>query len=353
MRGKAQNILPACMLFAVAHVAPVSATNEFILFPEVRLSHQAPKSSTNDMSGKVIAGVDLFYAHDSGKLRLLGEAVLYKHEQEVERLQAGWRLQPETTLWLGRYHNLLGNWNTHFHHGAYFQTSISRPGIAEFEGEGGALQTHVTGALLEGVAATGAGGLSYAVAVGAGSEISVGRGLEPVDVLRPGAGRHRLSVAARAAYRADADGMDEAGVFASHARIPSDGVALLDIEQVVGGGYLNWEWERLRLLSAVYWVRNTLGFPSGRNSDAFGNGYAQLEYEGWPDWTFYGRPEGTRGGGHDAYLALFPNFVRARNLGGVRYDFMRRQSLKLEISSVHLSGRTYRPIVLQWSARFP
>ncbi|MEQ6342263.1 MAG: hypothetical protein M3A44_11575 [Gammaproteobacteria bacterium] len=341
------------MLFAVVHAAPTSAANEFILFPEVRLSSQSPHSSTNDTSSKVIAGVDLFYAHDSGKLRLLGEAVLYKHEQEVERLQAGWRLQPETTLWLGRYHNLLGNWNSHFHHGAYFQTSISRPGIAEFEGEGGALQTHITGALLEGVVATGAGGLSYAVAVGAGSGFSVGRGLEPLDVLRPGVGQHRLSVAARAAYRADADGMDEAGVFASHARIPSDGIAPLDIEQVVGGGYLNWEWERLRLLSAAYWVRNTLGFPSGRNSDAFRNGYAQLEHEGWVDWTFYGRLEGTQGGGHDAYLTLFPDFVRARNLGGVRFDFMRRQSLKLEISNVHLQGRTYRPIVLQWSARFP
>ncbi len=327
------------------------AGDEFLLFPEVNLVHRSQLSPGLDLKRtEADPALDIFYTRDVGQFRALGEVFLSKDEQEIERLQMGWRLLPETTLWVGRFHNPLGDWNTRYHHGAYFQTSISRPGIFEFEDDGGVLPMHITGVLLEGLYTRKDSGWHYSLAAGAGPDLR--DGLQPVDVLDPGEGRHKFHTALKLSYRPDAYGDKEVGLFAGYGRIPVDALSIGEIRQTVSGVYANWGWEKLRVITGFLFLNNKLNGPDPAHS-ASRHSYLQAEVGWHKDWIFYGRVEDSHGGAGDAYLGLFPDFVEKRTLAGVRYDFTRRHSFKLEVSSVHLQTDEYRQLVLQWSAVWP
>src|SRR5258707_10325413 len=66
----------------------------------------------------------------------------------------------------GRYHTPVGYWNTAFHHGAWLQTTITRPDIVRFGGT--FIPIHFVGFLAEGNIPSGGAGLSYNVGVGNG-----------------------------------------------------------------------------------------------------------------------------------------------------------------------------------------
>ena len=55
-------------------------------------------------------------------------------EFEVERLIVRYDFSDYAKLSVGRYHTQLGYWNTAFHHGAWLQTTVSRPQAVKFGG---------------------------------------------------------------------------------------------------------------------------------------------------------------------------------------------------------------------------
>lgn len=325
------------------------AGSEFLLFPEVSLvrhSHFSPGLGLKRTEAH--PALDIFYAHDAGQFRALAEVFISKDENEIERLQMGWRLLPETTLWVGRFHNPLGDWNSRYHHGAYVQTAISRPGIFEFEDDGGVLPMHITGVLLEGLYTGKNHGWHYSLAAGAGPDWR--DGLQPVNLLAPGRGSHKFQTALKVAYRPDAYGVNEVGFFAGYGRIPGEAVLTGEIRQTVSGVYSNWGWEPVRVVAGLLFLNNRMNAPHQTHAAAR-HGYLQAEVNWRQDWTFYARVEDSHGG--DAYLGLFPDFVKQRTLAGVRYDFTPRQTLKLEVSNTHLQTAEFRQVVLQWSAVWP
>lgn len=68
----------------------------------------------------------------------------------------------------GRFHTSLGYWNDTYHHGAYLQTSATRPVMERFEDAGGLLPTHTTGVEFRGNGPLGGGTMGYIVSVGNG-----------------------------------------------------------------------------------------------------------------------------------------------------------------------------------------
>lgn len=338
-------------MLAAAFASAANALSEFILFPEARLNYEVMGASHPPERNSI--GTSLFYTYENDKLRILGEGVVYSDDQDIERLQAGWQVQPNTTLWLGLYHNPLIRWNDLFHHGAFFQTSITRPAITLFEGdEGGALQTQLLGGLIEGDVPIGSGALGYSLALGTGTAVNAHRALDTLDF--GGDSKHRPNAALRASYYPDANNENnKMGVTFSRSRTFSDRFPAEDIRQAVNGAYLHWEWHELRLLSAVYWLSNVMNIGGESTTETFGNGYLQLEYEAHSTWTFFGRTEGTRGGESDAYLSMFPEFARRRNAIGIRYDFMHLQALKLEVAHTQYQDTLQHAIRLQWTAGFP
>ncbi len=347
------------LLFAFLFSFPVLTAfgaeliRDFLVFPEVNVIHRSAAAEQAQVKRNDLApAINLFYARDLARLRLLGEVYLSEDEAEIERLQLGWRFTPEHTLWAGRFHSPLGHWNLQYHHGAYVQTSITRPGIHEFEDLGGLLPTHVTGLLLEGPLTGTANQWFFTTAIGAGPTLDSGK-LEPFDILSWGSNRSGVSAVARLVFSPRGDDGPGIGAFAGYTRIPEHDEPTLKTMQTIAGLFADWKHGSTHLISEFVWASNRVDSTAGQNRGSFTNAYLQIE-QGWrPDWTVYARLEGTSGEALDPYLANFPAFVTERALVGLRYDFGRGQALKLELGDTHLQNQEYRQYVLQWSASFP
>jgi hypothetical protein len=66
----------------------------------------------------------------------------------------------------GRYHTPVNWWNTAFHHGAWLQTTISRPEMVQFGGK--FIPVHFVGALVEGAVPAGGLNVGYQAGIGNG-----------------------------------------------------------------------------------------------------------------------------------------------------------------------------------------
>jgi hypothetical protein len=85
---------------------------------------------------------------------------------EVERIIIRYDLNDRFKLSFGRYHTPINYWNTAFHHGAWLQTTISRPEMTQFGGS--FLPVHFIGALAEGSVPAAGWNLNYNLGVGNG-----------------------------------------------------------------------------------------------------------------------------------------------------------------------------------------
>ena len=85
---------------------------------------------------------------------------------EVERSIIRYDYNDFFKLSFGRYHTPIGYWNTAYHHGAWLQTTISRPDMIRIGGT--FIPVHFVGFLAEGNIPSGGAGLSYNVGVGNG-----------------------------------------------------------------------------------------------------------------------------------------------------------------------------------------
>jgi hypothetical protein len=87
---------------------------------------------------------------------------------EVERAIIRYDANDFLKVSFGRYHTPVNYWNTAFHHGAWLQTTISRPEMIQFGGR--FLPVHFIGALAEGSIPSGPLGLNYNLGVGNGRQ---------------------------------------------------------------------------------------------------------------------------------------------------------------------------------------
>ncbi|TCV85686.1 MULTISPECIES: hypothetical protein [Methylomonas] len=350
-------VVPAIAVAAghMGHMSSNTASGlpgDFLLFPAVTGIERFDQEPRKKLStGDVIPEINVFYTTDYQRFRFLGEWLVSTKTHNLERFQLGMHVGDEATLWLGRFHNPIGYWNMQFHHGAFLQTTITRPGIMAFETAGGVIPNHLTGFLWEGVHDLGEGGLYYTVGAGAGPQIN--KGLEAFNLIEPG-GSRRPGVSFRLGYQPISYGVDEFGVSGAYNQIHSDELAVKNVNQFVASAYANKQIQSVRLLSEIVYVNNTLESPlGGKTYDDFLSAYGQVEWELNPTWTLVGRVEGSFGASHDPYLAMFPKFVEDRFLGGVRYKLNHTNALKLEASRDHLRDDHFGQVMFQWSAVFP
>jgi hypothetical protein len=141
-------------------------------------------------------------------------------------------------------------------------------------------------------------------------------------------------------------------MFVSYTKIPSDAIDIRDIQQINFGIYGNWESKRWRLIASSFYVYNDISRSTRSEDDTFLAAYLQAEYSLNGNWNFYSRIEGTAGDHNNAYLALFPEYIEDKILGGIRYDFASNNALKFEISGNHTNDDDFAHVMLQWSAMF-
>jgi len=344
--------LPAVAVLSAIHAPPGHAEShaEFLLFPYLQAGYLSGLADDSDLDNNDNDfGLGLFAAIESGRFHFLVEALLAKEEQEIERLQLGWRIG-DSKAWLGRFHNPIGYWNTQYHHGAYLQTSITRPSIAEFEDDGGVLPMHLAGLLIEGIKEQNNSGLGYALAIAAGPELT--DELEPLDVLSPGSGSHGLALTFNIYRQPIAYGPNQYGLFANYNEIPATDRGFDEIRQTMAGGYWNWESDPWRLIGSAFYVRNRLYQPNAKQTDDFVAAYFQADRYINDNWLVFGRAEKTFASDNDAYLALFPDHTQEKILVGLRLNLFDRHALTLEVSENRGQEDHYRKVMLQWAAMF-
>lgn len=293
------------------------------------------------------------YSWQSERYRFFTEAhAADEGEAELARLQWGWRLAPQTTAWVGRFHNPQGYWNTQYHHGAYLQTSIRRPGIEEFDDDGGVLPSHFIGAQLDGTRSAGReSNLRYELGLGVSGQIDE-EGLESPLIVGPQ--RSAKSTASLRLTYSPESGLDTFGLFLGLNRLPAKDLDFSEVRQTVTGASVSKSVDDLRFIGAVFFLHDE--FEGGAMSGAAGgftNAYFQAEYQWNTSWTPYARVERSRGADDDPYLLLFQQFVKSRDLAGLRCDFGRKQALKLEYMRSDIEAGRYNEFGIQWSMVFP
>jgi len=331
---------------------------ELLLMPSAQavgtFDRQAPVTEIVDE----VVQIDTLFTVQRGPFKLFGEYLVSDHEHDLERFQLGWQATQDTVVWIGRYHQPTSVWNHDHHHGQYLQTSVSRPFLDEWEDLGGILPQHFTGMLVEsGHKAFCSWRLRTAIAGGL-APIITPDGLEPFDLLHPDSKHHQVGFQARASLHPGEFTESGFGLVVATDELPAIGLTAPPIPgldhadlKVLGafGIYAASNW---KVHATWYHVDTQLNSPTASVSGSFGVGYVEAERRLPHELTGFLRWEGSANAGDSAYLKLFPMFVRQRNVIGLRWDFVSRQALTLQLSDTNTLDGHFSDIRLQWSAAF-
>ena len=327
-----------------------SINQNYVLFP---FAHAEIRPDVNHGSElkefEVEVGTDFVYLLNYKNIRALGEILITSEKVEIERLQAGINLANDSTLWLGRFHTPLGYWNSNYHHGLHLQTSVHRPGIIEYEDDGGPLPNHITGLMLEGQYFKNNGAINYAAAIGYAPTIE--HEFKPYE---PGSTRNKIHSIFKVSYQFDETNPTESGVVIGQSTINGDHNNIDQIRQNLFGVFSHLSINKSRITAAMYLLNNRILYHTlAEDVASFAAGYAHVEYDVASKWIIYGRVEQAFGADHDPYLELFDHSETERMLGGVRYDINRRHAISSEVSHRISDHDSHTHVSFQWSAVFP
>jgi len=367
LTARCQLLLCACVLIlssaAWTPVARAQSQDDLLLFLSLESFDNTSRSIPGFDNSYLRPTADILYAYNNGSFRFLGEYIWSSSESEMERFKLGWQASEKTMIWFGRFHTTAKYWTTEYHHGQFMQTSISRPGLEEWEDESGPMPSHITGVSIDHeIMQANQSALSFNFAAGLGP-VFEGQELVPFDVLDPGGG-HELSFNTHVAFRPDALSENQVGVMASWNDIPvisGSSPSLVDIrriEQATIGVFADWRWDRWRLLTSWTYFDNDLTYTGSVANDDFTIGYIQGEYRQSRDWTIFGRTEIGFGEDNSPFLILLPAFIAHRHMLGLRWDYADKQSLTMEFADTSTQAQgsdhnNFKELRFQWSAVFP
>jgi hypothetical protein len=345
----------ALLLAGAVHADPLQ--HELLLLPSAIAVGTFDRHSPDTQIYDQVVQVDALLSLQKGPLKLFGEYLLSDHEGDLERFQLGWQLSSDTVIWIGRYHQPTSVWNHEHHHGQYLQTSISRPWIDEWEDLRGALPQHFTGVLIE---STHPVFDSWRLRMAAGGGIApkiTDEGLEAYDLVHPDS-THRMGYQARASLHPDEFSETGFGVLAAADALAADGLrpeqtgnAPLDhVDLQLFGAFGAYEGEGWKISGTLYHAEAQLHYLLATRADSFWVGYVEGEQRFARDFTGFARYEQSVGAGDSPYLKLFDQFARQRAVAGVRWDFVERQALTVQLTNSHMLNGRFSDIRLQWSA---
>ncbi len=271
---------------------------------------------------------------------------------DLERAQIGYQLADQATVWLGRFHTPFGYVNTAFHHGAWVNDSLRRPGFLNFEDSGGIVPTHTVGLWITGAPRVGTGKVQYDAYVGNGQQIQGGI----IDMRSAGNTHGDLIFGGRLAYLFNSGATEglTLGVHAFDARIDDDALPEHLTRVLSYGGYAVYDtdqWENI----AEFYLFDDEDLSGSSGSHRSHAGFVQLGYR--TAWGVpYARYESTS-------LDQTDNFFAAQTSGasyhrsalGLRYDLGSDAAVKLEFADTQLTDRSrehYSAGLMQYAIRF-
>ena len=131
---------------------------------------------------------------------------------------------------------------------------------------------------------------------------------------------------------------------------PLPGLDHVDLKLLGAFGiYAAGDW---KVLATWYHADTQLRSSVSAIRGSFGVGYVEAERRLPHDLTGFLRWESSANASESLYLKLFPMFVRERGVAGLRWDFVSRQALTLQLSNTHTLNGPFSDIRIQWSAAF-
>ena len=103
-----------------------------------------------------------------------------QYSVEVERMIVKYEFSDLFKFSAGRYHTPIGYWNSAFHHGAWLQTTTTRPEMVKFGSK--IVPIHFVGVLMEGTMPGNPFGVSYYAGFGNGRHANVARAGDAGDI---------------------------------------------------------------------------------------------------------------------------------------------------------------------------
>ena len=257
-------------------------------------------------------------------------------EVDPERLQIGYTVNDAMTVWMGRFHTPMGQWNTLFHHGANLQTGISRPRFIDFEDKGGLLPTHTVGLWANGKVRLGGSQLAYDGYVGNGPSIR-DRGLH-VNTFTDDNGSKLYGFNLGYQPQTMFGGLT-VGLHGMATRVnaySTSGVERDSTRLRMAGTYLGYDANDWDVLAEVYWLANREAGSSERRSSSLW--FVQVA-RALGLWTPFVRLERVHLDPIDPYFANQSTGRSYRRASaGLRYELHPRAALKVEFSDTRDSA---------------
>jgi len=331
--------------------------------------------------GFFVSNLDLFLNPDLGNVKMLAEVILDASEGAVvvdtERLQIGYVLNNNLTVYMGRFHNPIGVWNTSYHHGAQIQTSVYKPRFIDFEDKVGVVPTHVVGLLLTGAADAGSNKIGYDLSVGNGSRIitngETGSKLVTTGDMQMGSDLdHNMAVAGRLYYAFNGgalEGLTFGGNMLTETITTEGdlGGAIADAHVTdlkVFGGYFSYENHGIEWLNEYYSFSDTDLKTVGATAKTSKAYYTQFGYSPNEKWTPYVRYEKADFDQNDNYFAdqTYGGSYKRVALG-LRHNLSDKTCLKIEGNKTDITaanttvragvpGGEYKELRAQFAVRF-
>jgi hypothetical protein len=223
-----------------------------------------------------------------GSFGVFGEFSLSAKEDqyaaEVERFIVKYEFSDLLKLSAGRYHTPIGYWNTAFHHGAWLQTTTSRPEMVKFGSQ--IVPIHFVGALLEGNLPNNSLGLSYQAGFGNGRHSNISRAGDTGDVNGENAWMFEINASPARYY-----GL-KAGVGYYQDLVTQAGEP--DIDEQIYSAYVAWVKERPEIIVEYLHSTHALATDSSVKGDVnawYGQFAWRLDgkYKQWKPYARYER----------------------------------------------------------------
>lgn len=295
------------------------------------LGFKAKITDNGDNSSFYVGQVDLLITSKiTDRVSFLVEPIFESNEEEnsaefeLERAELKYSLSDFFNIKIGRMHTPFGYWNQVFHHGTWFQTSISRPEIYSFEDSGkGILPIHGVGIELLGTKAFEAFDLEYNI------DILNGRGRTKTTVQNAKDSNDSKAVNVLFGIKPHfIDGL-KFGADIYRDVIPSNPPARSSrINELIFGGFITYIHDKLELLGEVFNIRHD-DKTSGRDFNTLGyylqGGYKVNKFTPYYRFDFINFKNG------DPYFTPDDIDIRKHTLG-LRWDILAWNALKFEYS---------------------
>jgi hypothetical protein len=243
------------------------------------------------------------------------------HATAIERLIVKYDFSDRYKISAGRYHTPIGYWNSRFHHGAWLQTTISRPEMVRFGSK--IVPIHFVGALMEGLIPSGKLGLDYRVGFGNGRHSNISAAGDAHDINSDKAWMVQINAKPTQYY-----GLNM-GLGFYNDEIPLENGT--DVKENTVSAYAAWTKESPELLFEYLHSSHELLNDSSVSGDVDA-WYAQFAYRlpgKRSQWKPYARLERTRVDDSDPMLGT-EALDYDGGIIGVRWDFNSYAAIKIE-----------------------